>query len=388
MIHIAVLFGGQSVEHEVSVITAIQALSVIKKMEGYRAIPIYVSKNGAFYVGEGLDQIENYKNIPKLLKKCARVDIVPSDTEYAARLMPLEAKNKDVITVERIDVVFPIIHGTGGEDGTLQGKLDLIGLPYIGCGTVAAAITMDKTITKSVLNSYDIPQLDSRWFYSDTIYKSPEEVIEECVKHLKFPMIVKPADVGSSVGVTTAKNKSELAESLEFSAQFSSKVIVEYKLENHMELNISVLGDRYEQRLSVIERPLSQNEFLTYEDKYVGGEKGMSAAKREIPADISDALKHQVEEIARKSFLLLDCAGVVRIDFLVDRETLKPYLCELNTIPGSLSFYLWEATDLSFDEMIKELLRVAYRNHRAKHGIVRSVSTNLLSEGNTLGIKK
>ncbi len=389
MINIAVLFGGKSVEHEVSVITAMQALAVIEKMEGYCAIPIYVSKEGVFYVGDGLDKIENYKNIPELLKHAKVVDMVPSGVEGVARVLPLESKMAYDEDNQRIDVVFPIIHGTGGEDGTLQGKLDLLGVPYIGCGTVAAAITMDKTLTKSILNAYDVPQLPAKWFYSEYIEESMDFVVQDCVGSLDFPMIVKPADVGSSVGVTTAETREELEEALLFSSQFSSKVIVEYKLENNYEINISVLGDHTSQELSVLERPLSDNEFLTYEDKYVGGgEKGMSAAKREIPARIPEELKTSIEEIARKAFVVLDCAGVVRIDFLVDKEELEPYVCELNTIPGSLSFYLWEATNKNFQQLIEDLLRIAFKGYRMKKGIVRSVGTNLLSQGNALGIKK
>ncbi len=390
MINIAVLFGGKSVEHEVSVITAMQALAVIQKMKGYHAIPIYVSKDGVFYIGDDLDKIENYKNIPKLLKNAKTVDMVPSGVEGVARVLPLQSTkvNYDEDN-QRVDVVFPIIHGTGGEDGTLQGKLDLLGVPYIGCGTVAAAITMDKTLTKSILNAYDVPQLPAKWFYSEYIEESMAFVVQDCVANLHFPMIVKPADVGSSVGVTTAEDEHELEEALRFSSQFSSKVIVEYKLEDKYEINISVLGDHTSQQLSVLERPLSDNEFLTYEDKYVGGgEKGMSAAKREIPARIPDELKNRIEEIARNAFVILDCAGVVRIDFLVDKKDLTPYVCELNTIPGSLSFYLWEATNTSFQQLIEELLRIAFKTYRTKKGIVRSVGTNLLSEGNTLGIKK
>lgn len=391
MINIAVLFGGKSVEHEVSVITAMQALSVISEMRGYRAIPIYITKDGTWYTGDRIDNIEKYKNIPKLLKECKPVSLVPSRTPGVARLIDLGGKKTYYDeNVSRVDLVFPIIHGSGGEDGTLQGMLDLLGVPYIGCGALSSAVTMDKTATKLILKSAGIPQLPGRWFFSEHVETHLNKIVRVCERNLLYPMIVKPADIGSSVGVRTAKNTEELCESIQYAARFSSKVIVEYKLEDNLEINISVLGDRTQQKLSVCEHPLSASEILTYEDKYMAssGSKGMSAAKRQIPAEIPAELQHTIEEIARNAFIQLDCAGVVRIDFLVDRRTMKPYLCELNTIPGSLSFYLWEATGMNFEMLISELIGIAFKGQRRKNRIVRSIDSNLLSEGNVLGIKK
>lgn len=391
MIHIAVLYGGKSVEHEVSVITAMQALAVIEEMKGFRAIPIYVSKEGKWYTGENINHIEKYKDIGALLKECRNVALVPSEKAGVARLVDLDGKKTFYDEkVSRVDMVFPIIHGTGGEDGTLQGMLDLIGVPYIGCGAMAAATTMDKSVTKLILKSAGIPQMPGKWFFTDSIDTHLSRILDSCEKDLIYPMIVKPADVGSSVGVKSANNRQELAEAIQFAAHFSTKIIVEFKLEDNYEINISVLGDRMEQRLSVCEHPMSNSEFLTYEDKYMssGGTKGMSSAKREIPADIPDMLRRQIENIARSCFVQLDCAGVVRIDFLVDRTTAKPFVCELNTIPGSLAFYLWEATGMNFETLIRELVDIAFRVHRRKNRVMHSIDSNLLQGGGLLGIKK
>lgn len=389
MIHVAVLFGGKSVEHEVSVITAMQALSVLSEMKGYHAIPIYISKDGDWYTGDNIDKIEKYKQIPKLLKTCKPVALVPSGTPGVARLIDLKGKRTFYDeNVSRVDLVFPIIHGTGGEDGTLQGMLDLIGVPYIGCGALSAAVTMDKTATKLILKSSGIPQLPGKWFFSENTETHLPEIVKSCERDLIYPMIVKPADIGSSIGVKTAKNTEELIAAIRYASRFSSKVIVEYKLENNLEINISVLGDRVAQKLSVCEHPLSESEILTYEDKYVGGNKGMSSAKRQIPADIPEELRKKIEQIAKNCFIQLDCAGVVRIDFLVDPSTMRPYVCELNTIPGSLSFYLWEATGVNFKELIEELIQIAYRGFRRKNGIVRTIDSNLLASDHALGVKK
>lgn len=391
MINIAVLYGGKSVEHEVSVITAMQALAVITEMKGFRAIPIYVSKEGNWFTGENIDKIEKYKNVPALLKECRNVALVPSGRSGVARLIDLNGKKSFYDeNISRVDIVFPIIHGTGGEDGTLQGMLDLIGVPYIGCGALAAATTMDKTATKLILKSAGIPQMPGKWFFSDNVDTHLEQILDSCEKDLIYPMIAKPADVGSSVGVKSASNRTELGEAIKFAAKFSTKVVVEFKLEDNYEINISVLGDRTEQQLSVCEHPMTSSEFLTYEDKYMssGGSKGMSAAKRQIPADIPDRLRKQVEDLARSCFVQLDCAGVVRIDFLVDKGTLKPFVCELNTIPGSLAFYLWEATGMNFEMLIKELVEIAFRVHRRKNRIIRSIDSNLLQNNGLKGIKK
>lgn len=391
MINIAVLFGGKSVEHEVSVITAMQALSVIDKMDGYRAIPVYVDKEGSWHTGDGLNEVENYRDIPALIKRARTVALVPSAQRGAARLVNVDPHSKALRSEDsRIDIVFPIIHGTGGEDGTLQGMLDLIGVPYIGCGALSAAVTMDKTATKALLKNARIPQMPGKWFYSEVAEEQTEIVVEACEADLLYPMIIKPADIGSSVGVRTANNADELREGVRFAAKFSSRVIVEYKLEDNFEINISILGDRISQKLSVCEHPMTEREILTYEDKYMSSDaaKGMSAAKRQIPAEIPDELRREVESIAQKCFIMLDCAGVVRIDFLVDISTLKPYVCELNTIPGSLAFYLWEATGVSFEALIRELIDIAYRCHRRKNSVTRSIDSNLLSQGDLLGIKK
>lgn len=431
MINIAVLFGGTSVEHEVSIITALQAINTIKKMNGYRPVPIYVSKQGRWFTGHGFDDIENYKNIPRLLAGGLEVilergsidgtaalfaldDITASKPGGASKKKALAAKaysqgesagvskrelkqilrqSREMLYTDdgRIDIVFPIIHGTSGEDGTLQGKLELINVPYIGCGPLASAVTMDKTATKALLKNIRVPQMPGKLFYSDAIETHLNMVVAACERDLEYPMIVKPADIGSSVGVYSAHSTEELKDALKKSSKFSTKVIVEYKLEGNFEINISVLGDRVEQKLSVCEHPLSDSEFLTYEDKYQqqgGSSKGMSSAKREIPADIPEELRKQIELLARQSFVFLDCAGVVRIDFLVDKDTMKPYLCELNTIPGSLSFYLWEATGLDFEGLIRELIKIAYRVHRRNNRKIKSIDSNLLDQGSLLGIKK
>lgn len=398
MINIAVLYGGTSVEHEVSVITAMQAIAVLKKIEGYHVVPIYVAKDGAWYTGEHFDDVEQYRNIPKLLTSGTSVQLIAGERPRTASLVMALTQpqwnstesmrvKKPKFQTTRIDMVFPIIHGTGGEDGTLQGMLELLDLPYIGCNPLAASTTMDKVTTNALLKTYGIRQMPGRWFYSED---GISEVVADCEANLTYPLIVKPADVGSSVGVKTAHNTEELREAFAFASQFSSKVLIENKLTDMYEVNISVLGEHSNIALSVCERPLTGSEFLTYEDKYMSSEssKGMYSAKREIPADIPDSLRDEIQEIARKAFKLLDCSGVIRIDFLVDKATLTPYLCELNTVPGSLSFYLWEATGVSFDELIKQLIRIAHTNYRRKKRIIRSTDSNLLNKKGLLGVKK
>ncbi|MDO4799045.1 MAG: D-alanine--D-alanine ligase family protein [Bacillota bacterium] len=389
MIHIGVFFGGKSVEHEVSVITAQQAIAVMREMKGYHVVPIYIAKTGDWYTGDNLMEIERFKDIPRLLAHARRVYLGGGEQRHTAQLFDAD-KRRNRITPDaaRIDIAFPIVHGTGGEDGTLQGLFELLEIPYIGCNPLAAALSMDKVSTKAMLEG--IRQTTMCWLYAHEILTGLAPFLDRCEQSLVYPMIVKPSDLGSSVGVKTAHNRAELEDAIRFAAEFSTKIIVENKLTDLYEINISVLGDREHMELSVCERPKSASEFLTYEDKYMGSDsaKGMASLKREIPADIPDALRREIETAAREAFRRLDCAGVCRIDFLVDRTTETPYLCELNTIPGSLAFYLWEATGKPFRALIADLIEIAYRGQRRKQALIRSNSTNLLARDNLKGIKK
>lgn len=388
MINIGVIFGGTSVEHEVSIITAQQAIAQLLGMNKYNVVPIYISKQNRWYTGSYLLEVEHFKDLKKVIAQSKRVQLVKGDRN--AVLISDPVKKFHEAFVDYIDIAFPIIHGTGGEDGSLQGLLEHLDIPYVGCNVLAASLTMDKIASKLFLQSSGIRVVEGEWFYAHHWLSYSNDIIDDLESKLKYPMIVKPADIGSSVGVKPAKNRNELVEAIDFARHFSPRILVERMLVGMREINISVLGDSEKLEFSVCEEPITTSDFLTYEDKYVneGNSKGMSASKRQIPANLSPEIKREIERMAAEAFIALDCSGVTRIDFMIEKSTQLPYINEFNTIPGSLSFYLWEASGKSFKQMLEDMIEAAYRGYRRKLSITRSNDINILSKADLKGIKK
>jgi D-alanine-D-alanine ligase len=394
-IKVGFFFGGKSVEHEVAVITANQAYESINK-EKYEVVPIYISKKGIMYTGEDLFKLSEYKDMDKLLSKCIKVTLI-NDGESVKLIRYPFKKFKDNV-IDTIDIAFPIMHGTNGEDGTIQGYLELLGIPYIGCDILSSSIGMDKIIMKKVLRESGLPVVDFVSFYSLDYMKNEKEHIAMIEEKLKYPLIVKPGNLGSSVGIKKAKDTKALEEAIEFAMQFSDRIIVENAISNLKEINCSVLGDMINCKPSVCEEPISTDEILSYKDKYVGGgktkgaplkgQKGMAAAKRKIPAELSKEKTQEVEMLATEVFKTLGASGVSRIDFLIDKDTDKVYVNEINTIPGALSYYLWEATGESFEKEIEELIEVAFQRQRQREKTVYSYDQNILAlSGAKIGTK-
>ena len=388
MINIGVFFGGTSVEHEVSIITAQQAIAQLLDMPDYKVVPIYIAKNNKWYTGDYLLEVNNFKDLKKVVENSTRVQAIKGERNVYLIADPVKRFQQPV--VEHIDLAFPIIHGTGGEDGSLQGYLEHLEIPYVGCNVLSAALTMDKIASKLFLQSSGIRVVEGEWFYAHHWLSYQSAIVDDLEKKLKYPMIVKPADIGSSVGVKPAKNRSELVEAIDFARHFSPRILVERMLVGMREINISVLGDSEKLELSVCEEPITTSEFLTYEDKYVneGQSKGMSSSKRQIPANISTDIKREIERMAAEAFIALDCAGVTRIDFMIEKNSQLPYINEFNTVPGSLSFYLWEASGKTFKQMLQAMIDAAFRGYRRKEGITRSNDINILSKADLKGIKK
>ncbi|MBQ6117935.1 MAG: D-alanine--D-alanine ligase, partial [Clostridia bacterium] len=344
-----VLFGGKSVEHEVSVISALQAVASMDA-DKYEIIPVYITKENEFYTSMECSMIEEYKDIPALLKKSTRCVLMR--TEGGVKLLRYPFKKFGNNVISDIDVAFPIVHGTNVEDGTLQGYLKTLGLPFVGCDVTASAVGMDKYVMKTVLKDNDIPVLDCLRFYISD-YDDPAAIIKKCESRIGYPVIVKPVNLGSSVGISVAHSEGELADSLDHAFKFATVVLVERAITNLKEINCSVLGDTAKAEASECEAPAKADEILSYEDKYMsggggkkggktGGSKGMASLSRKIPADISPERREEIRSLAVKAFQVLGCNGVSRIDFMIDQDEDKVYLNEINTIPGSLSFYLWE----------------------------------------------
>lgn len=389
-IHVAVLFGGKSVEHEVSVISALQAIQSMNK-DKYAVYPIYITKKNELYWGEDLDKIEEYKNIPALLQKSTKINIVTDGSK--TYLVPQQQKRfSKAKPIACIDVAFPIVHGTNVEDGALQGFLKTLNLPFVGCDVLASAICMDKFAMKIMLKEAGFPVLDGIRFTAQD-YKNEEKILADTESRFDYPVIVKPVDLGSSVGISKAENRQELEDALELAFQFADKILIEPAVVNLKEINCSVLGDYTAAEASELEEPISADKILSYKDKYMdggkktGGSKGMSSLKRKIPAEIPAETAEKIKEIAVNAFKYLDCNGVVRIDFLMDSKTGEFWINEFNTIPGSLAFYLWEPKGVSYTNLLDRLISLALKRQRSNEEITYSFDTNILSSASFGGAK-
>ena len=396
-IKIGVIFGGRSVEHEISIITANQAMNSINK-ERYEIIPIYISKKGLMYTGEELLDLKSYRDLDSLLKKLTQITIVDDGEKINIVRFPMKNFGKNIINT--IDIAFPTMHGTNGEDGTVSGYLEMLNVPYIGCDILSASVGMDKIMMRRVLKEAKIPSLDYIAFYATDYIKEEEKYIRKVEEELRYPVIVKAGNLGSSVGIKKAKNTDSLREAIEYAMQFSDRIMIENAIVNLKEVNCSVMGDTSNATPSECEEPVGAGEILSYQDKYVsggktksqevaGGSKGMATLKRKLPAEISDEMKKQIQELAVETFKVLGCNGVSRIDFLVDNDTNDVYVNEINTIPGALSYYLWEATGKTFEQEIDELVELALKRKREREKLVFSYDQNILAlSGSKTGIKK
>lgn len=389
--NVAVFFGGRSVEHEISVISALQAINAFDK-EKYNAVPVYISKEGKWYTGDILLNIKEYKNLKQLVEKAEEVYMRPEYGDY--NLYRVNQKGglfskKDPVVME-LHAALPVLHGSHGEDGMFEGLLETIGIPYAGCDTLSSANGMDKITMKMILRANDIPVVDYVWFTDKEWHRNKESICERIEKNLGYPVIVKPANLGSSVGIGKASNTEELIEKTDTASRFSDRLIVEKMVEEMMEINCSVLGDCDDYKTSVCEEPVSKGDFLSYEEKYGGGEKaGMQSAEKKIPADIPENMSNEIRRLAGETFRVLSCQGVSRVDVMVDKKTNKIFVNEINTIPGSLSFYLWEETGLKFESLIDELIKLAFKRKREKDRKTFSYDTNIFAMGSGLkgGIK-
>ena len=383
-IKLGVLFGGKSVEHEVSIISALQAVDSINR-EKYDVVPIYMTKKNEFYIGEEIGKIESYRDgIPQLLKKSQQVLMIPANGRVELLHYPLKKFGKSLI--ETIDVLFPIVHGTNVEDGALQGYLKTLGVPFVGCDVLASALGMDKYMMKCVWKAAGLPVLDCLRVGYKAYMEAPEAFLDKVEKEIGYPVIVKPIDLGSSVGIRKALNRAELSDAMDYAFQFAHKVLVERAVEHLKEINCSVLGDFDEAQASECEEPVSSDRILTYEEKYLkkGGSKGegsdgMASLSRIIPANISEEERAFVRETAVKAFQALDCCGVSRIDFMMDSATREIWINEINTIPGSLAFYLWEPMGVKYTELLDRMIDLALKRDRDQAEISYAFDTNILA---------
>lgn len=389
-IRLGVIFGGESVEHEVSIISAVQAMNKMDS-EKYEIIPIYITKDRQWYTGEMLKEIESYSDSSLIKRYAKNVVLYEKNGKFV-----LQSKGFIKRVIKEVDMVFPIVHGTNVEDGVLQGYLQSIGIPFVGGDVYASVVGQDKLFMKEIFEAEKLPVCKYTWFY-DNEYEENEDTILANIKKLGYPVIVKPATLGSSVGIKTAKNVEEVKMAIDDAIKYDHKIVVEKLVENLMEVNISVLGNYENQQVSAIEQVITSSDFLTYEDKYIGGKskgklggkfktsKGMVSANRIIPAPLKGDMKEEIEKVAVNAFKALGSSGVVRIDFLVDTKNNKVYINEVNNIPGSLSFYLWEPIGKEYTELLDDLVNIGIRDYKKRIAKTHSFETNILKGFTELG---
>ena len=385
---VAMLFGGKSVEHEVSVISGIQAI-LSMDTDKYEVIPVYMTKKNEMYIGEDIGNIEAYKDINALLSRSQRVIMINENGHVKLTGFPVRKFGKN--PEKEIDIAFPVVHGTNVEDGAFQGYLKTIGIPFVGCDVTASAIGMDKFIMKAVLKEGNVPVLDAR-LYTLSDYANMDTLLDNVEKEIGYPAIVKPVNLGSSVGISVAKDRVELTNSIDDAFRYATKVLVEHAISKLREINCSVLGDENDAIASECEEPLHSDEILSYEDKYVsnsksGGSKGMASVSRKIPAELSGEKREEIRNLAVKSFKLLGCNGVARIDFMIDEENGKLYFNEINTIPGSLSFYLWEPVGVPYKELLTRMIDLCLKRSRLEESLTFTFDTNILNNASFGGSK-
>lgn len=381
-IKVGFIFGGESVEHEVSIISAIQAMNKIDE-EKYEVVPIYITKDREWYNGELLKDIEVYQDL-KLLKKYAKNVVL----YYKNGSYVLQTKGLFKRIVNTIDIAFPVVHGTNVEDGVLQGYLQSVGIPFVGSNVYASVVGQDKVYMKNIWEKAGLNMAKYTWFY-DYDYRNNQDKILKEIDKIGYPVVVKPATTGSSVGIGVASTKDEIIDAIDEAIQYDSKIIVEEKVENLKEVNIAVMGNYERQKLSAIEEVMSSNKFLTFDDKYIGNgkskgkfkvaSKGMASLNRKLPADLSKEVKEKVEDMAINAFKVLGTSGNARIDFMINSKTNKVYINEINSIPGSLAFYLWEEASVSFTDLLDEMINIGIKDYKKRSAKIHSFDSNILS---------
>lgn len=389
--NIGVFFGGRSTEHEISVISASQAMHAIDRQK-YDVTPIYITKEGKWYTGDALFDVSNYKNTSSLLKNCEEVYFKPTYGDYNLYRTKKPMFKSDIVST--IDVVIPVLHGSNGEDGVFEGVLESIGIPFAGCNTLASANGMDKITMKMILASENIPVVDYTWFTDKQWFSQKDSIIAKIENQLNYPVIVKPANLGSSVGIGSAHNREQLIERINEAEKYSTRIIVEHLLADMQEINCSVLGDCNEYQTSVLEEPIKSADFLTYEEKYgCGGTKegtknvGMQRSEKRIPALLPEETTKKIQHLAGETFRVLGCHGVSRVDVMIDKSSGNIYVNEINTIPGSLSFYLWEATGISFPQLMDKLVSLALQRRRELTRKTVSYDKNIFAMNGNGGLK-
>ena len=388
--NIAVFFGSRSCEHDVSIVSALQCMEATKAA-GFEVTPVYISRDGLWYTGAPLENIETFREFNPMTKGITRVTL--DVTANAGDLWAWPPQRAGLFAkvpapLCHIDCVIPVFHGWHGEDGTIQGLLEMANIPYASSGVLGSAIGMDKIAMKQILRGAGFPVLDFVWFTREQLKNDRKAVIERVEKEIKYPAFIKPAALGSSIGVSRAKNRDELERALDVAASYDRRILVEVGVNRPVEINCAALGYGEDVRASVCEMPVpsSNDTFLDFWQKYLrnastkGEEsRGMKSLSRVVPAPIGEELTKRIQTMTCDIFKLLDCRGTVRVDFILDQNDML-FVNEPNTIPGSLAFYLWKACGLDFPKLIEKMVEDTLRAHADKNSSVFAYDSSILKK--------
>lgn len=384
--NLVVAFGGASPEHEVSVLTAMQAISALENTP-YQIIPLYIAKNGMWFTGDYLLDLKHYEDLGKITNNATPCHITHNELGQAV----LEKKKSGIFSKNVQTVIYAVLtafHGSAGENGSFQGVCETYNIPYTGSGVMGSSVGMDKVTAKALCRSAGISVVDGINFFENRWVDDQAGILDK-IEKLSYPVIIKPVHLGSSIGVKVVKDRDALIEAVETAFRYDDHILVEKAISPLTEINCSIMGTPQTAKPSVCERPMGSEELLSFKDKYMRDDasKGMASADRVIPADISESLTSSIQETSAEVFKLFNCSGLARLDFLVESGTETYFFNEINTIPGSFSFYLWKESGISFDKLLLELIDIAILTHQKKNGRILTYETNLLSQKAVKGIK-
>lgn len=372
-LNVGVIFGGKTVEHEVSIITAIQAMNNIDT-DKYDITPIYITKDNEWYTGGCLRYIDTFKDYDLIKRYAKRVNLINRDGRY---ILQTSSFFKRELT--ELHLAFPIMHGANGEDGSIQGYLNIVGIPYVGSNVYSSAVSQDKAFVKMILKANDINTTNFVWF-GERFYRNKKIDLFKQIDDLKYPLIIKPASLGSSVGIEMISRKEELDSTIERVFKYDSKVIIEEKIEDLIEYNVSVLLTSNGNITSEIEEVTTNKDIVEYGDKLVSDDE--SGIKRTCPADIDEGLRKEIELNALAVFKILNMRGSARIDFLYDNKKKLLYVDEINSIPWCYSHHLWEKRNISYKEMLNIMLSDAISQEVKHQEMIRTVDTDIIKNIN------
>lgn len=377
---VGVIFGGKSVEHEISIVTAIQAMEHIDS-EKYEVVPIYITKDLEWYTGGCLRYIDSFKDYDLIRRYAKKVNLINRNGRFILQSIGLFKRE-----INNIDLAFPMVHGAGVEDGSIQGYLEITGVPYIGCNVYASAIGQDKVFMKQILEANNIDIVKYTWFTIEDYRENKEDIFKQIDK-MSYPVILKPSSLGSSVGIEVVKRKEELDSALDRVLKYDDKAIVEELISDVREYNCAVLKSSGRMQISTVEEIKNEKDYRKYSDKFIWDNDDNAVVKREFPAKINEKLKEEIMGLAAKTFKVLNNTGVARIDFLYDNKNKKLYVEEINSIPIFFTHHMWGDLNIDYKSLMTLLIEDAISKVKRRDDMNLTIDSDILKKINSRNIK-